>query len=136
MKGSGTAARKLRFAAAAICLILTARPTAAQTVVDDKALGDDAQGANWLSYGRTYSEQRFSPLAQIDTKTVAKLGLAWSLDLPTDRSLLATPLVVDGILYFTGTFSVTRAVDAKTGKLLWEYDPKTIEHSGDRLRIF
>ena len=136
MKGSGTAARKLRFAAAAIGLILTARPTAAQTVVDDRALGDDAQGANWLSYGRTYSEQRFSPLAQIDTRTVAKLGLAWSLDLPTDRSLLATPLVVDGVLYFTGTFSVTRAVDAKTGKLLWEYDPKTIEHSGDRLRIF
>ena len=53
-----------------------------------------------------------------------------------DRSLLSTPLVVDGVLYFTGTFSVTRAVDARTGELLWEYDPKTIEHSGDRLRIF
>jgi quinohemoprotein ethanol dehydrogenase len=124
---------KLRFAAVAICMILTARPTAAQTVVDDQALGDDSQGANWLSYGRTYSEQRFSPLAQIDTKNVGKLGLAWALDLPTDRSLLSTPLVVDGVLYFTGTYSVARAVDAKTGKILWEYDPKTIEHSGDRL---
>ena len=125
-----------RFATAALCLMLCARATAAAVVVDDQALGDESQGANWLSYGRTYSEQRFSPLAEIDTKTVSKLGLAWALDLPADRSLLSTPIVVDGVLYFTGTFSVARAVNAKTGKILWEYDPKTIEHSGDRLRIF
>ena len=124
------------FAAVAFTLVLAAGAARAETVVDDQALGDESQGTNWLSYGRTYSEQRFSPLKQIDTTNVGKLGLAWSLDLPTDRSLLSTPLVVDGVLYFTGTFSVTRAVDAKTGKLLWEYDPKTIEHSGDRLRIF
>jgi quinohemoprotein ethanol dehydrogenase len=124
------------FAAVAFSLVLAAGAARAETVVDDQALGDESQGANWLSYGRTYSEQRFSPLKQIDTTNVGKLGLAWSLDLPTDRSLLSTPLVIDGVLYFTGTFSVTRAVDAKTGKLLWEYDPKTIEHSGDRLRIF
>jgi quinohemoprotein ethanol dehydrogenase len=125
-----------RFAAVTFCLVLAARAAHAETVVDDRALGDESQGANWLSYGRTYSERRFSPLTQIDTTNVGKLGLAWVLDLPTDRSLLSTPLVVDGVLYFTGTFSVTRAVDANTGKLLWEYDPKTIEHSGDRLRIF
>jgi quinohemoprotein ethanol dehydrogenase len=127
---------KRRLSAVCFCLAFAAAAARAETVVDDRSLGDESQGANWLSYGRTYSEQRFSPLSQIDTSNVGKLGLAWSLDLPTDRSLLSTPLVVDGVLYFTGTFSVTRAVDAKTGKLLWEYDPKTIEHSGDRLRIF
>ena len=121
---------------AALLIFALAAAANAETVVDDAALGDESQGANWLSYGRTYSEQRFSPLAEIDASNVKRLGLAWSLDLPTDRSLLSTPLVVDGVMYFTGTFSVTRAVDTQTGKVLWEYDPKTIEHSGDRLRIF
>ena len=81
------------FAAVAFTLVLAAGAARAETVVDDQALGDESQGTNWLSYGRTYSEQRFSPLKQIDTTNVGKLGLAWSLDLPTDRSLLSTPLV-------------------------------------------
>ncbi len=125
-----------RIGVALACALLCAGTVRAETVVDDKALADEAQGANWLAYGRNYTEQRFSPLAQIDAKNVSKLGLDWVLELPTDRSLLSTPLVVDGVLYFTATYSVTRAVDAKTGKILWEYDPQTIEHSGDRLRIF
>ncbi|HKY21303.1 MAG TPA: PQQ-dependent dehydrogenase, methanol/ethanol family [Vicinamibacterales bacterium] len=121
---------------AAVAVAVAAPLVSAQTVVDDKALADESQGANWLSYGRTYSEQRFSPLMQIDTKNVGKLALEWQLPLPNDTSLLATPLVVDSVMYFTGTWNVTRAVDARTGKLLWEYDPKVIEHSGDRLRIY
>ncbi len=108
---------------------------AAETVVNDAALSDERDGRNWLSYGRTYSEKRFSPLDQINTETVNGLGLDWALELPDDRSLIGTPLVVDGVLYFTGSYSVTRAVDAKTGKLLWEYDPESIKHAGDRLRI-
>ncbi|HKY93603.1 MAG TPA: PQQ-dependent dehydrogenase, methanol/ethanol family [Nevskiaceae bacterium] len=109
--------------------------TAAATVVDDQSLADDKQGANWLAYGRNYSEQRYSPLTQIDTTSIKKLSLAWSMDLPKDHSLVGTPIVVDGVMYFTGSFSVTRAVDAATGKLLWEYDPKSIDAAGDRLRI-
>ncbi len=123
-------------AGAALAIAACASCVFAQTVVDDKALGDNQSGANWLSYGRNYSEERYSPLTQIDTKNVSKLGLQWALDLPLDKALLATPLAVDGVLYFTGTFSVTRAVDAATGKILWEYDPKVIEHSGERLKIF
>lgn len=107
----------------------------ARTVVDAKTLSDQAQGANWLAYGRNFYEQRYSPLKQINTETAGRLGLEWSLPLPKDHSLLGTPIVVDGIMYFTGSWSVTRAVEAKTGKLLWEYDPKAIEHAGDRLRI-
>ncbi|OYW46731.1 MAG: hypothetical protein B7Z36_04065, partial [Novosphingobium sp. 12-63-9] len=90
---------------------------------------------NWLAYGRNYSEQRYSPLEQVNADNVGRLGLAWSMALPEDRSLLSTPLIVDGVMYFTGSWSKTRAVDARTGKLLWEYDPESIKHAGgERLR--
>ena len=102
-------------------------------LVDDKALTSLGDGSNWLSYGRNYSEQRYSPLEQINVESVKRLGLEWVMELPKDKQLTGTPLVVDGVMYFTGSFSVTRAVDAKTGELLWEYDPKSIEHAGDRL---
>ncbi|MDA0821399.1 MAG: PQQ-dependent dehydrogenase, methanol/ethanol family [Proteobacteria bacterium] len=105
----------------------------AETMVNDTSLADESNTTNWLSYGRTYSEQRYSPLKDIDTTSVKRLGVDWVMELPKDRSLIGTPLVVDGVMYFTGSYSVTRAVDAKTGKLLWEYDPKSIEHAGDRL---
>ena len=107
----------------------------AEIVVDDAALGNEADRENWPGYGRTYSEQRFSPLDQINASNVRKLGVEWVLDLPKDRSLTGTPLVVDGVLYVNGSYNVVRAVDARTGKLLWEYDPQVIEHSGDRLKI-
>ncbi|MEM7542528.1 MAG: PQQ-dependent dehydrogenase, methanol/ethanol family [Pseudomonadota bacterium] len=107
----------------------------AQTIVDDKKLTEIGDGSDWPAFGRNYSEQRFSPLTQIDTENVAGLGIEWMLDLPEDRSLLSTPLVIDEVMYFTGSYSKTRAVDAKTGELLWEYDPESIKHAGDRLRI-
>ncbi|MEM7465913.1 MAG: PQQ-dependent dehydrogenase, methanol/ethanol family [Pseudomonadota bacterium] len=114
---------------------LSSAPVFAETVVNDATLSEDGDGSNWLAYGRNYSEQRYSPLDQINHKNIGRLGVEWVLDLPTDKSLLGTPLVVDGVIYFTGSFSKTRAVDAKTGKILWEYDPKSVEHAGDRLRI-
>ena len=122
-----------RWGAALLAAALNAH--GAGTVVDDKAIADLGDGSNWLAYGRNSNEQRYSPLDQINTDTVKRLGVAWSLDLPNDRSLLATPLVVDGVIYFTGSYSVARAVDAKTGKLLWEYDPKSIERAGERIKI-
>ncbi len=108
----------------------------AATTVDGASIADERQAANWLSYGRTYSEQRYSPLDAINTGNVAQLKLDWALELPGDRTLLATPIVVDGVMYFTGSFSVVHAVDAASGKLLWTYDPKTLERAGDRQRIF
>ncbi len=108
----------------------------AQTPVDGAAIANEKETANWLSYGRTYSEQRYSPLTQISAQTIKGMGVDWALELPTDHTLLATPLVVDGVMYFTGSFSVVRAVDARTGKILWTYDPKTLAVAGDRQRIF
>ena len=106
------------------------------TTVDGAAIGNEQDASNWLSYGRTYSEQRYSPLDQINEKTVAGLKADWALELPSDRTLLATPIVVDGVMYISGSYSVVRAVDAQSGKVLWTYDPKTLEVAGDRQRIF
>ena len=100
-------------------------PAAEAQGVDRRALlaaADD--GAEWLTHGRTYDEQRFSPLAQINTGNVKRLGLAWFADLDTARGQEATPLVIDGSLYITTAWSKVRAYDALSGKLLWQYDPK------------
>jgi quinohemoprotein ethanol dehydrogenase len=84
----------------------------------------DKDRDNWLTHGRTYDEQRFSPLDQISEKNVPSLGLAWALDLDTDRGQEATPLVVDGVMYSTSAWSKVQAIDAASGRLLWQYDPQ------------
>jgi alcohol dehydrogenase (cytochrome c)/quinohemoprotein ethanol dehydrogenase len=78
----------------------------------------------WLSYGRDYTERRFSPLDAVNDGNVGKLGLAWSADLETARGQEATPLVHNGVLYVTTAWSMVKAFDAATGKPLWSYDPK------------
>src|SRR5262245_30824450 len=93
--------------------------------VTDVALKNaDGDSANWMMYGRTYDDHRFSPLKQIDEGTVAKLGRAWSRELDTTRGLEATPLVKDGIIYTSGSWSIVYAFNAKTGEPLWKYDPQ------------
>ncbi len=93
--------------------------------LDDSALrAADQDTGNWVMYGRTYDDHRFSPLNQINEQTVGKLGLAWSRELGTTRGLEATPLVEDGVIYTTGSWSVVYAIDAKTGEVRWTYDPK------------
>ncbi len=84
----------------------------------------DADDANWLTHGRTYKEQRHSPLTEITEETVDRLGLAWSYDIGNARALEATPLVVDGVMYATSAWSVLHALDAKTGEQLWTHDPQ------------
>src|SRR5215471_1404645 len=93
-------------------------------VTDAQILDADDQPGNWLTHGRTYSEQRFSPLKQINDHNADRLGLAWDIDLDTRRGQEATPLVVDGVMYFTSAWSKVFAVNAATGELLWSYDPK------------
>lgn len=77
----------------------------------------------WLTYGGTYDEQRHSPLTQINPGTLARLGVAWTYDLGSTRGVEATPIVHDGVMYVTASWSVLHAIDAKTGKRLWVYDP-------------
>ena len=90
----------------------------------------DRDAANWMSYGRTYSEQRFSPLTKITADNAKQLGLAWFADLDTNRGQQATPLVVDGVMYVSTAWSMVKAYDAATGKLLWSYDPEVPRELG------
>ncbi|HMD27215.1 MAG TPA: PQQ-binding-like beta-propeller repeat protein, partial [Steroidobacteraceae bacterium] len=83
----------------------------------------DAEPGNWLTYGRTYSEQRYSPLAKINDKNASQLGLAWFADLDTNRAQEATPLVVDGVMYITTAWSLVKAYEVRSGRQLWAYDP-------------
>jgi quinohemoprotein ethanol dehydrogenase len=110
-----------------VLLCVVAGCTNADSVdrVDDARLVvADRDSANWLTYGRTYNEQRFSPLRQINDSTVARLGLVWSHELPTTRGVEATPIVVDGVIYTTSSWSMVYAFDARSGRQLWMYDPK------------
>ncbi|MBO0722098.1 MAG: PQQ-binding-like beta-propeller repeat protein, partial [Blastocatellia bacterium] len=93
--------------------------------VDSARLGGaDKDPGNWMGHGRTYSEQRFSPLKEINDGNIGDLGLAWYYDLDTDRGQEATPIVVDGVIYFSSAWSKVFALNAETGALLWKYDPK------------
>jgi alcohol dehydrogenase (cytochrome c)/quinohemoprotein ethanol dehydrogenase len=84
-----------------------------------------SDGANWMTTGRTYDEQRHSPLKQVNADNVAQLGLAWHHDLDAvNRGQQATPIVVDGVMYVTSAWSKVFALDAKTGQQLWAYDPQ------------
>jgi quinohemoprotein ethanol dehydrogenase len=90
-----------------------------------RIMNADREPGNWMSYGRTYDEQRYSPLDRIGPPNVAKLGLAWHYDLDTAaRAQESTPLVIDGVMYVTSAWSKVFALDAATGRELWQFDPK------------
>lgn len=109
--------------AALLPLLLMAAPKPAQ-VDTARLLKADSEPGQWLAVGRTYDEQRFSPLTKIDAGNVSQLGLAWHYDLDTNRGQEASPIVIDGVLYVTSAWSKLFAFNARTGKLLWKYDPQ------------
>lgn len=88
------------------------------------------QTADWPSYGLDYAETRFSRLNQINAGNVKDLGLVWSYNLESTRGVEATPLVVDGIMYVTASWSIVHAVDVRTGKRIWTFDPKVPRDGG------
>ncbi|WP_187276453.1 PQQ-dependent dehydrogenase, methanol/ethanol family [Parahaliea maris] len=92
-------------------------------VSGQRLLAADEEPHNWLSYGRDYLEQRFSPLGQVNTETVSSLGLAWYFESDNHLGTETTPLVVDGVMYFTDAWSTAYAVDAATGAFIWKFDP-------------
>ncbi|MDH3362316.1 MAG: PQQ-dependent dehydrogenase, methanol/ethanol family [Gammaproteobacteria bacterium] len=84
---------------------------------------DDTPG-EWLSHGRTYSEQRYSPLAGVTPENIEELGLAWAFDFGVSRGIEATPIVADGVMYVTSSWNMVNALNAKTGDVIWRYDPQ------------
>jgi len=117
-------------AALAVTTLLAGCGGGTADVDGERIAAADENPGEWVTHGRTYGEQRFSPLDKISTSTVKDLGLAWSYDLPENRGIEATPLVADGVMYTTSSWSVVRAFDAKTGELKWEYDPQVPRKTG------
>lgn len=114
---------------AGACLILPlafgASAAGAPAAVDAaRIIAADREPGNWMSHGRTYDEQRHSPLKSINDRNVGELGLAWTARLDIDRGVEATPIVVDGVMYTTGAKSIVYAFDARSGTLLWKFDPE------------
>lgn len=96
-------------------------------------LRDNASGDNWPGYGRTYGEQHFSPLTDINDKNINKLGLTWSYDLDPGNPA-TVPIAVDGRLFTATGYSVVQAFDVKTGERIWKYDPEAYKVAGIRFR--
>jgi quinohemoprotein ethanol dehydrogenase len=101
------------------------------SAIDGAAIqANTATSNDWPTIGLDYAETRFSKLNKINADNVRNLGLAWSYPLESSRGVEATPVVVDGIMYLTASWSVVHAIDARTGKRLWTYDPKIDREKG------
>lgn len=120
------------FSICAFGLIVTGASIATVAVVGQVPAG---QVANWNDHNGRPDEQAYSPLDQISTVNVQRLGLEWFLELPDEHMLEATPLAVDGVLFFTGGRSKVYAVDAVTGKLLWTHDPEVWKHDPQKMQL-
>ncbi|WP_157219344.1 PQQ-dependent dehydrogenase, methanol/ethanol family [Flavisphingomonas formosensis] len=115
-------------------LALSQQPGPASPPAPDAQLRDTSDGTDWPGYGRTYGEQHYNPLDAINAGNVARLSLAWSYDLGPGNPA-SIPVAVDGVLYVSSGLSVVRALDAATGKLLWEHDTRVADVAGDKLRV-
>lgn len=110
-----------------VALVLSRGAFAEVVAPRDIAKALASAGPEWASYGGDAAQDRFSALNAINRETVGRLRLAWELELPEETNLVATPLMVKGVLYFPGKFSVVYAVDARSGKIKWTFDPKARE---------
>jgi quinohemoprotein ethanol dehydrogenase len=103
---------------------LVTRIKAATSSVDGTMIKDNtATSKDWPTTGLDYAETRFSKLKQINSDNVKNLGLVWSYSLGSSRGVEATPVVVDGIMYQTASWSVVHAIDVRTGNKIWTFDP-------------
>ncbi|WNV12732.1 PQQ-dependent dehydrogenase, methanol/ethanol family [Tardiphaga sp. 709] len=106
---------------------------AVTSVIDSAAItANTATSKDWPTYGLDYAETRFSKLNQITAENVKDIGLMWTYNLESIRGVEATPLVVDGIMYVSAPWSVVHAVDTRTGKRLWTFDPHVDREKGYR----
>lgn len=117
-----------------ICAALIAW-TAPAAIAAGVATIEDAAPGDWPSYHRTYDAHRFSPLTQINRTNVRKMSVAWVHQAgEITQGLQATPIAVDGVIYYTGSYNRVFAVDGRTGEEIWHYYPK-IQDGVDRLPV-
>jgi quinohemoprotein ethanol dehydrogenase len=115
-------------ALSAALLIVSNAGLAAGRIDEQRVLKEAARGENWFVKGGNFRGEHFSALRQVTNGNVDELGLAWSSDLPVPDGLSATPIVVDGVIYISGAYSLVFAVDAASGNVLWQYDPDVRAH--------
>lgn len=101
-------------------------------VTEKRVLEEAASGENWFLKGGNFHGEHFSPLTQVNERNVADLGLAWATDLPVPDGISATPIVVDGVVYLSGAFSIVYAIDAEDGHIIWSFDPDVKKAFSDR----
>ena len=111
---------------ALICRAIWAADIPQGNVTDRRVINSPSdEPGSWLTYGQNFKEQRFSELTQINTDTIARLGLAWTTQIGDyNMRMQGTPLVVDGVMYVSNGWSVIYALDATTGEEIWKYDPE------------
>ncbi|MES2626208.1 MAG: PQQ-dependent dehydrogenase, methanol/ethanol family [Pseudomonadota bacterium] len=107
-------------------------PSGLAAVTEARLENAESEPGQWMTYGGTYKEQRYSQLTQLTPANVNQLGLAWFGDFSTNRGQESTPLFIDGVIYVTESWSKVSAYDAKNGTLLWHYDPKVSGEFGSR----
>ena len=88
-----------------------------------RLLAADKEPGQWFTTGRDFGKSHYSPLTQINKETVSRLGFAWQYDTNTVRGLEATPIVIDGVMYTSGSVGQVYALDAKTGAQIWKFEP-------------
>src|SRR4249920_1178365 len=112
-------------AALAVAALVTASPTRAQ---DAAALNAEATQKDWPTYHGTYKSYHYSGLDQINTGNVKNLEVAW-MHFPerATRGIQSTPLAIDGVLYYSGSYSRVWALDGATGRTIWSYAPELDE---------
>ena len=132
-KGSSSAWTLIAAASGVVMLMTAVTPTAGAAapaahgagLVDEARMkAAPAEPDNWVTSGRDQDGTYYSPLTRINDKNVGGLGFAWDYDLGTHRGQEATPIVVDGVMYTSGTWGYVYAVDARSGKEIWRYDPR------------
>jgi quinohemoprotein ethanol dehydrogenase len=121
---SGTVLRRIALFAALALTFAPQSSRAAGDVDSARLRAADSEPQNWFTLGRDQNQTYYSPLAMIDAGTVSRLGFAWSYDMGTARGQEATPIVIDGVMYTSGTWGYVYALDAATGKELWKFDPR------------
>lgn len=112
-------------------LVISGTALAGGNVDEDRVIKESASGENWFLKGGNFRGQHFTPLTQVNTENVADLGLAWSTTLEIPDGVAATPIVIDGVIYVSGAWSVVYAVDAKSGQTLWTFDPDVRSRLGN-----
>jgi len=97
-------------------LIFASTVIATGKVTDERILAESALGENWFLKGGNFRGEHYSPLSQINEDNVAELGLAWASDLPLLDGIATTPIVIDGVIYISGAYSIVLAIDASKSK--------------------